>query len=152
MLEHDLENTPLLIKTNTDTGLVSSEKIWIKLFDSTDVEIGEIVIYLRQNPYYRIGNCMRDKEEMRSLPSEINKEWAIQKQPGPKLTVECNEKMVLKILMSSSTCSVNVWESNWDKRVSKILFGDDDDASDYFESTALAGNVQFYYFSIHGRH
>ena len=147
MLEHDLENTPLLIKTNTDTGLVSSEEIWIKLFDSTYVEIGEIIIYLRQNPLYHIRNCMKSYADisLTQFPSETNIVWSILKQPGPKLTVQGNNEMVIELLMSSSTCDVIGWESYWNKDVKKIMFSTDDRASNYFEFTAGAGNSYVYF-------
>ena len=149
ILEHDLENIPLRIRTNTDLDYIQ-EKIWVKLFDSTDVEIGEIIIYVRQDPLFQIRGCMMSYKDIAfSLLSEINKEWTILKQPGPTLTVQCNDEIILEFLMSSSTCDVYGWKSNWSKEVTK--FSDDDRASDFYESTALAGNVQFYYFSIHGR-
>ena len=146
MLEHDLENTPLVIKTNTDTGLVGSEEIWIKLFDSTDGGIGSIIILVRQHPYFQIEGCMMNYESIdASLPSEIDKEWTILKQPGPKLTVHCNDEIILDFLLSSSTCDTAMWDFSWNKKVTKIMFSDKDDASDYFEFTAGAGNSYVYF-------
>ena len=152
MLKHDLENTPLRIKTDTDTDYIE-EKIWVTLFDSNNAVMGEIIIYLRKNPLYHIINCMSSYENIAaSIPSEINKVWTILKQQGPTLTVKCNDEIILELSMSS-TCDVNGWESNWRKEVTKIMFSYDDRASDYYEFTALAGNVQFYSFSIgHRRH
>ena len=142
MLDHDLENTPLRIKTDTDTGLVGSEEIWIQLFDSTNGGIGEIVIYLRKNPLFQIRGCMSSYDNLPArLPTDINKEWAILKQPGPALIVQCNNEAILDFLLSSSTCDEPTWHFSWNKKVVKIMFSYDDSASDSYEFTALAGNI-----------
>ena len=68
MLKHDLENTPLRIKTDTDTDY-NEEKIWVTLFDSNNAVMGEIIIYLRKNPLYHIINCMSSYENIAAPPA-----------------------------------------------------------------------------------
>ena len=73
------------------------------------------------------------------LPSVKEKEWAITKLPGPRLTVHCNNQLVLDLLLTDEICTYYQWNKYWNRKMVKIRFEKYDTASDFY-GVAKAGN------------
>ena len=139
--EHDLENMPLLIKTDTSINF-TPEKLEVEFLDTDEGIAGGIFISLNRKPVYFIHVCSGGFTDLpHDLPSEMEREFTITKLPGPRLTVQCNNELVLDLLLTDNICSYYGWENYWNRKVTKIRFNQDDTASDFYSGKEHPGKV-----------
>ena len=133
MINHDLESTPLKIKTNTDILNGEEESIRVVFLDSSGKTAGHVIIDIRQTTYYMIRYCMTSWDTFTwDTDTEIDKVWTITKESGPSIKIECNGKLIKRLVMSDITCDNSLWNFVWNTDVSKIEFTISDMASDFY--------------------
>ena len=128
-IPHNLETTPLQIKTDSTAG--SGENVGVWLYTAGGDEAGSVWLYFSSPPQYNLGWCRSWTDLPSTLPSNRNKVWVITKLPGYRLTVQCNGKTVLDITLSD-TCSDSKWREYWTRQVEQIKFRSYDTASDEY--------------------
>ena len=96
-------------------------------------------VYLRFTfpPQYHLGWCSSTShtEFPTDLPAESDKIWTItlSKTSVIRLIIDCNNKEVLNVVLSNTTCSNGQWSDYWTKDVEQIYFpSPHDSASDYY--------------------
>ena len=134
MITHDLDSTPLKIKTNTDIQNGEEETIRVWFYDSLVHLAGQVIIYAQQSmSLYMLKTCMDGWLSFTlDVSSEVEKVWIITKESGPRVKVECNGQLIIDLEISDSTCSDLNWGLIWNRDVTQIKFEKYDDASDYF--------------------
>ena len=137
LIGHDLETTPLRVKTDSIAG--SGEKVVVVLHTAAKENAGTIELTFSSPPQYKINHCNGYTGLPTAPPSRNNKIWQLTKLPGPRITVQCNKVTVLDLVLSQDTCNDNRWSTYWSKEVKQIEFISDDTASDYFHSESLDG-------------
>ena len=133
--EYDLENFPLQIRTDSVIG--SDERVSLLLLTSEGVYAGGIIIVFSNPPIYWLGYCLHQTNFPSDLPSETDKVWQItftRSSGAIGVTILCNDKEVIIMVLSNTTCTRSEWSTKWDisKTVAKILFQTSDTASDYY--------------------
>ena len=131
-IEADLENSPLEIKT--DSSLGSNEKVYVIVQTSEGNWVGRITLHFTSTPKYELLYCTTSKTNFPTdLPTDTIKVWKITltRTSGTSLVIHCNNKKVLNILMSDTTCTSSSWKNTWGKDVGMIKFYLDT-ASDYY--------------------
>jgi hypothetical protein len=100
-------------------------------------EVGSVKIQLKSKVKYYLNYCTTSYPVLPTQPpSTADKIWRITltRTAGVRLKITCNGIEVLSILMSDNTCSrINDWSTRWTKDVGKIMFDNNDKASDYFK-------------------
>ena len=132
MIDADLENSPLEIKT--DSSLGSGEEVYFWFLTSEISIAGEVSLHFTSPPKYVLWYCTNLRTNFpTALPTDTNKVWRITltKTSGIRLVIHCNEVEVLNFVLSDSTCKDSSWNSVWSKDVEKIFFDREDTASDY---------------------
>ena len=132
-INYDLENSPLQIKTDSIVG--SDEKASVRLFTAGGQNAGRISLHFTSPPQYHLRDCTPSYTNFRtSLPTQIDKIWTIKltRTSGIRLIINCNNKEVLNMVMSYTTCSSSSWSTFWNREVDKIKFHSSDSASDYY--------------------
>ena len=133
-IDFHLETSPLELKTIVDAGIGDQVKIVLQLYDAQDSYAGGLFLSLGSAPQYSIEGCTEVKE-LSKVPDQREKRWTITKQRLPRIKILCNDVKVVDVKMSDSTCSGDSdWSQIWSRDVVKILFLDDDTASDYYRS------------------
>ena len=129
---HDLETTPIRIKTDSIIG--SEEKINLEFYSADVQPCGTFDLKFSNPLQYHIGWCMSGiyQNLPETLPSDINKVWQLTKFPGFRITLECNGVKVLDTILSSSICGHSVWSEVWSRDIEQIKFGSADTASDAY--------------------
>ena len=118
-IPHDLENKPIEVKTNTADG-----KLALYFKNSIGSSAGGFFINVKVSQY-SLNICTSTyKNFPLAVPSEQSKIWRIVKQPGPRLVVHCNDKLVLDFKFSSSECTDTSWNKNWNRNVAKVQFSE----------------------------
>ena len=131
---HNLETTPLKIKTDSAAG--SQETVVVKLNTAGGAWVGQVYFKFGSPPKYQIAGCVQSLTDFPStLPSDVNKIWTITKLPGPRLTLQCNSVTVLNLTISDATCEDKSWSTYWSGQVEQITFDSLDTASDEYWST-----------------
>ena len=119
----------LEIITRIDSKAGKSE-INVEFKDSSRATAGKIIIRLRpptSREYgYNIKDCLpttRFTDESRPPPDD-DKVWRIwvDKSSGIRLVIYCNDKTLVDISMSDSSCSASKWSETWSKDVKMIKF------------------------------
>ena len=133
-IDHDLENSPLQIKTNSEVG--SNENGWLSFYTAQQDSAGGINLYFWSSPKYWLYDCSNSSTNFPTdLPSETDKVWTITltRSSGERsVVVHCNDKEVLNVVFSNTTCSDSWWSTYWSRDVEKIVFRISDKASDFF--------------------
>ena len=133
-INYDLENSPLQIWTNSEIGRNEVVKVWF--FNAQGFSAGGLVLSFTSPPQYWLGYCNTSLTDFpTTLPSETDKVWTItltRSSGTPSLVIHCNNKEVLNVMLSDSTCDISYWDSYWSKDVEKIKFLSHDTASDYY--------------------
>ena len=130
-IAHDLESTPLEIKT-----VANSEWLSVNFFDITGDMVGELnVLFMDSSlPEYQIGPCAEFLNFSKQLPDDTIKIWTITKLAGPGMTIQCNAEKVVDVLISPTTCATS--ESDWTRQVGQIEFGLLASESDFYRPAA----------------
>ena len=102
-------------------------------------------------PEYKLGHCSESWTDFPTdLPSEIDKLWTITLLKTAKeirVVVHCNDKEVLNVVLSDTTCSDESWSTPWTRDVDQLKFYSSDTASDYYRPGKLLDTGVFYIFS-----
>ena len=152
LFDHDLENFPLYVRTNSLVG--SNERMAIEFHTAESTGrtwAGGFIIDFKSTPEYYIFWCNTGdfSNFNTNLPSGPDRTWKIAldrystSYADVRLVVHCNGMEVInrRISESSSRCpasksSISKW---WSKIAKKISFRHDDRASDFY-STFVQGN------------
>ena len=136
MIDYDLENSPLQIRTNSEIG--SKEVVRSVFFYNAEGEnAGAVELSFTSPPQYWLGGCTSYIDFPTALPSETDKVWKItltRSSGTPSVVIHCNNKEVLNVVLSDSTCSRSDWSDFWSRDVERILFIVSDEASDFYRS------------------
>ena len=138
MINFDLENYPLYIKTDSVVG--SDDLIWMYLYNAQGEVAGVIkLLPFQTSPEYFLRRCTRDRHNFpTTIPSATDKVWKITltRHSGIRLVVHCNDVEVLNMVINDSSCdddyNGNVWSDFWSRKVEKIYFLSADTASDFY--------------------
>ena len=99
---------------------------------------GGVILSLSSPPQYMLSWCNTSQTEFPApLPSETDKVWTIKltRSSGtPSVVIHCNNKEVLNVVLSDSTCSRSDRSDFWSRDVEKISFIVSDEASDFYRS------------------
>ena len=93
-LNYDLENKPLLIKTDSAVG--SGERVVVVFMDNIGWGAGGVNFHFLSPPKYHLRDCDGTPEHVfpTELPSDINKVWRvtlIKSSADVRLLVHCND-------------------------------------------------------------
>jgi hypothetical protein len=130
-LDHDFDSIPLEIKTDS---LIGSGDILYLALENEAGWYSAVRISFNSPPQYYLLDCTNSWNYFpTSLPTAKDKVWRITKTrtSGIRLRIHCNEKEVLNILMSDSTCSYSNWRRDWTSDNIRIYFNSDT-ASDFY--------------------
>lgn len=132
-IKHDLESTPLEIKTNSTLG--SGDRVWIWFHDAHGHSEGSgITIRLSSPPKFALLGCTLHTNFPTDLPTASDKMWRItlSRAQGVHVTIHCNDVELVNIQLSDATCYEN-WSKRWSLKVAKIYFSSPwDKASDFY--------------------
>ena len=135
LIEYDLENSPIRIKTDSPIG--SGNTVFFQTFSFNSLQIGRISIQLATVPKYQITFCHNSKKEFPvSIPASDNEKrvWKITKLSQPvRIIIHCDNTEILNLQLSESICSNHKanWMNFWGKEIKRIKFISDS-ASDFF--------------------
>ena len=135
MINFDLENSPLQIRTNSHIG--SGAKIKLLFFNAQGDSAGGFTLQLKSTPRYFIDGCDGEAwvEVPNTLPQDLDRTWTLtlsRANDGTRVVVHCNNVEILNVVSSDTTCSDIDWKTAWSKNVEKIKFSHKDGASDYY--------------------
>ena len=130
-INYDLENFPLQVKTNSRAG--SDQKVWVDFYTIGGDYAGGVILYFTSPPKYLLGPCTPRNNYPIALPSETDRIWRIQvsKTSDVRVTIHCNNKEVLNVVLSDAFCIDNKWRC-WSRDVQKAKFNAVDTASDFY--------------------
>ena len=132
-INYDLENSPLQIRTDSVVG--SREEVQVWFYTAGGDIAGEVLLFFTSPPQYRLYLCGISRTNFpTALPTETDKIWTITltRTSGiVRVIINCNNKEVLNVVLSDTTCSDSRWSTYWSKDVERIYFPSDDTASDY---------------------
>ena len=132
-MNYDLENSPLQIRTNSEIG--SDEEVRVYFDDVHDNLAGGVFLSFSSSIESVLFLCTDWTDFPTTLPPETDKVWTItltRSSGTPTIVIHCNNKEVLKVVLSNSACSYSDWRQYWSKEMEKILFSSQDTASDYY--------------------
>ena len=139
-IDFDLENTPLEMKTDSETG--SSEKVDINFFNQQDDYAGGVKISFTSPPTYFLIDCsLYADNHFSAVPTtstDVNKVWRITLTKissvtgdTKRLVIHRDDMVVLKVELSDTVCKSDL-STNWNRDVTKIKFTSADSASDFY--------------------
>ena len=136
MIDYDLENSPLQIRTNSEVG--SNEKVRMTFLTAAYNSVGELWLTFGSPPQYTLTRCTGDINFPIDLPSETDKVWTISltRNSGEiRVVVHCNNKEVVNVVLSDTVCtSFDQWNTYWSRDVEVMWFASQDTASDYYRA------------------
>ena len=129
---HDLETTPLQIKTDSAAG--SKEKVFVRFYTADEKYSGGVYLYFYDPPQYWIGWCSSATTNFRvALPAEQTKIWTIT-ETATSVKISCNEVDVLTYTFSDSS-RTDECVLNWNRDTVKMKFiTSEDTASNQFRA------------------
>jgi hypothetical protein len=153
-LKHDLENTPLEIKT--DSQAESEEMVDVTFFQKPNdyhQQVGGLEIFLTSPPQYLIKGCTKDKADFNpDPPFDKYKIWRVTltmvskttdvMKSIKKLQVHCNNKKVLE--KDLNTCDRDMNVLRWmplKVKVNYIKFSGGDTASDGYRAYKIGDHA-----------
>ena len=132
---HDMETTPLQIKT--DSADEGGDMMAMTFFSSDDTALGKIWVSFKNPPMYMIPYCSGEYLDFSDLPAEQNRVWSIRK-TATSLEFTCNE--VEAVTYSFLTANNAKCVPTWNVAATKVMFvSGKDTASDELKK----GTVQF---------
>ena len=135
MIDYDLENSPLEIQTDSVVG--SDEQVTVWFYTAQGDDVGRVHLNFTSPLQYWITWCRPSWTNFPTeLPSDNNKIWTITltRTSGIRLVIHCNNKEVLNVVISGTTCSNSAWSTYWSRDKEKIQFSSSDTASDYYRA------------------
>ena len=137
IIDYDLENSPLEIKTDTTKGTNVFLIVWF--LTAANEDVGGIWIDFTDLRYF-IWFCSGPHTSSYSdldtePPAEDNKTWRISldRSSGIRILIHCNDIEVLDFVMSDTTCTNSFWKTYWSRNVDKMEFKSHDAASDFYK-------------------
>ena len=133
IINFNLEQNSLEFKTNST--LESSDSVRLNFRTSQDVSVGGLYIFFLSTLQYFIWSCSSSTTNFPTdLPTATDKVWRVTltRTSGIRLVIHCNEVEVLNFLISDSTCGRSDWSTYWSRKVAKILFPNNDSATDFY--------------------
>ena len=123
-INYDLENTPLQIKTDSVVG--SDEEMKVYFYTAGNYQAGGVFLYFSSPPQYRLKDCSSSSTDFpTALPTETDKIWTLTRTRTSgtiRIIIQCNNKEVLNIVLSDTTCSESDWSSDWRGDAEKMMF------------------------------
>ena len=111
-------------------------------YDTSRVRLGAVRIEFRSTPQYGLSYCNSSNTEFPvTLPSTTYKVWRITltRSSGVRVIIHCNNKEVLNVLLSYTSCDDSEWSEMWNRETAYIEFRFyDDTATDYYRE-AITG-------------
>ena len=134
-INYNLEISPLQIRTESETAIGSNEIMNVWFVNAQGETAGAFILIFSSPPLYALNYCTRSyKNFPTALPSETDKVWMITRSSGtPSVVIHCNNKEILNVVLSDSTCDDSVWKTLWSRDVKDIIFKSNDGASDYYK-------------------
>ena len=133
---HDLENSPLQIKTDSADGSDEYVAVMFYTADPERYNAGEVSLRFTSPPQYELFSCGTPWTNFpTSLPTETAKIWTItltRTSGTVSVIIHCNNKEVLNLVLSDTTCSTSYWSTIWSRDVEQIDFERHGTASDYY--------------------
>ena len=141
-INYDLENVPLQIMTGSVVG--NNKQVGVIFYNTQGDYAGAVFLNTMYRPQYRLMACSSSWTSFlpAAIPSGTRKIWTIalfRSSASRGLTIACNGKEVLNVVVSGSMCTTTVdiwddtWSDIWSRDVAKILFPfTHDTASAYF--------------------
>ena len=131
MVNYDLENSPLEIKTDSAVG--SNQYVRVFFYQSSGSPIGGIGIKLSTTPRYYFYKCHNWVSIPTNIPIDKNWIWRITITSDPLgIVIHCNDKEIPNMKLSDTTCTEKNWRSYWGQEIKKIKFSNQDTASDFY--------------------
>ena len=97
---------------------------------------GAFLLDFTSPPQYRLNYCGTSYTNFpTAIPTETDKIWTItltRTSGTVRVIIHCNNKEVLNVVLSDTTCSQYNWSTFWSKDVEKIDFHRAETASDYY--------------------
>ena len=97
---------------------------------------GGFFLYFTSPPQYGLDYCSTSWTNFpTALPTETDKIWTItltRTSGTVRVIIHCNNKEVLNVVLSDTTCSYSSWSTDWSRDVESILFHSYDTASDFY--------------------
>ena len=133
-INYDIEKSPLQIKTNSQVG--SDEKIYdVSFYNAAGNDAGGVFLNFSSPPQYWLYGCSLYYTNFpTALPSETdNKVWTLTKTTGiHRVVIHCNDKEVLNVVLSDTTCNESDWRTMWMRDVEMINFPSCCDTTYYY--------------------
>ena len=128
---HDLETTPLQIRTHSVFG--SGDKLSVMFYPEEGDELaGHISVGFENTLKFVISKCSTTRIDVSSLPIEVDKIWQISKFSGPRISLQCNGVIVLDLELSDTICDNADWKTFYSQEVKQIMFKSEDTASEEY--------------------
>ena len=136
IINFDLENNPLLIKSDSIIG--GGQRVKIKFLTAQHELAGGLTIRLVSTPVYWIWECSDDFTTFpKNFPSETDKILKIEKLSGSdyiRFVLLCNDVELLNVLLSDLKCKGDSnWRTYWNREIAKLQYNDADKASDFYQ-------------------
>ena len=134
-INYDLENSPLQIRTDSVVG--SDEIVHVNFYNAQESYVTAVQLFFSHPGQYYLGYCSKSRTDFStSLPTETDKIWKLTliRTSDVRLTIHCNNKEVLDVVISDTTCGYSDWSAFWSKDVEKMMFFSSDTASDYYRA------------------
>ena len=112
-IDHDLETTPLKIRS--DSVLGSGDRVLVYFRNSQGEWAGGIYLQFISTPIYHIGWCKGWFNFLTTLPTATVKVWRItvfRSSDTVSVQIHCNEEEVVNYMLSNSTCYYD-WSTFW---------------------------------------
>ena len=133
-INYDLENFPLQIRTNSVVG--SNDKVSVSFRGSGLA--GGVFLSFSSSPQYQLLKCNSQTNLPTHLPAEKEKVWTInlaRSLDEIRVVIHCNDKQVVNVVLSDTTCDESGFRTYWSKDVQKIFFSSSyDTASDFYRA------------------
>ena len=137
-INYDLENSPLQIRTDSVVG--SNERVAVNFYNAQGSLAGGIQLFFSSTTMYDLRSCSNSYLSFpTSLPTETDKIWKLTliRTSDVRLMIHCNNKEVLNVVLSDTTCGYISWNFHWSRDIEKIKFFSSDTASDYYRASKL---------------
>ena len=140
-IEFDLESVPLEIRTDSVLSTPGDQSS-IQFYDKQGQVAGGLWLYFWAIPRYSLAQCdTNTKLFNKDLPSEVEKVWkmTVTKTSDVRVVLTCNDEVVVDKVLSIAECGETRWRDYWSRSVTRIVFTNEDSASDYYFSAFEPG-------------